>query len=104
MMMRMVGAGGLRLLTDGVCAADHDNPVGYFEFERVKQFEKGDTGWLPDARGRAVKIISALLVHLPRGHRIYIRVLFMRRDVEEVLASQRRMVANCGTTTNIVSE
>jgi hypothetical protein len=60
MMMKMLAAGGLEPLTDNIRAADEDNPKGYYEFERVKQIEK-DRDWLEDARGRVVKLISALL-------------------------------------------
>jgi hypothetical protein len=90
MMMKMLEAGGLAVVTDGLRTADEDNPRGYYEFERVKQLPKGDIGWVPDAHGKAVKVISALLEHLPPGHEY--RVIFMRRRMEEVLASQREML------------
>lgn len=90
MMMKMLEAGGLPVLTDEEREPDVDNPKGYYELERVKGLRKGDAGWLPEARGRAVKVISELLPHLP-GSEAY-RVLFMERDLEEVLASQRRML------------
>jgi hypothetical protein len=93
MMMKMLAAGGLEPLTDNIRAADDDNPIGYFEFERVKQIEQDKT-WLEDARGRAVKLISALLKHLPPTHRY--KVIFMRRAMAEVLASQRQMLLRRG--------
>lgn len=93
MMMKMLEAGGMELLTDGIRAADEDNPKGYYEFERVKQIED-DKEWLEDARGKAVKMIAALLKHLPPGYRY--QVVFMRRDIGEVLASQRRMLIHRG--------
>ena len=86
MMMGMLEAGGMELLTDGIRTADQDNPKGYYEYERVKQIEH-DQAWLVDARGKAVKMIAALLRHLPPEHDY--RIVFMRRDVGEVLASQR---------------
>jgi hypothetical protein len=89
MMMKMLEAGGLEPLTDNIRAADEDNPRGYFEFERVKQIEH-DKAWLEDARGRAVKLISALLKHLPPTHSY--KVIFMRRAMPEILASQRQML------------
>ena len=64
MMMQMLAAGGLDSLTDNIRIADEDNPGGYFELERVKQLET-DKAWLEEAKGRAVKLISALLKHLP---------------------------------------
>jgi len=93
MMMRMLEAGGLPVLTDNVRTADDDNPRGYYEFERVKQIEK-DQEWLPGARGRAVKMISALLKHLPADYEY--RVIFMQRDMGEILASQRQMLVRRG--------
>ena len=93
MMMKMLEAGGLKPLTDGIRAADEDNPKGYYEYERVKQIEH-DKEWLDAARGKAVKMISALLKHLPAEYRY--EVVFMRRDLGEVLASQHRMLVRRG--------
>jgi hypothetical protein len=93
MMMRMLEEGGLGVLVDGVRQADEDNPRGYYEFEPVKEV-KTDTSWLGDAEGRAVKMVSMLLYDLP-GDRSY-RVILMRRDLEEILASQRRMLERTG--------
>ena len=92
MMMKMLEAVGLPPLTDEVRAADVDNPKGYYEFERVKKLDKGDTAWLPAAQGKVVKIISMLLQHLPAEYDY--QVIFMRRDLQEVLASQKRMLAH----------
>ena len=78
MMMRMLEAGGVPPLVDGVRTADVSNPNGYFEFEPVKALDKnGDLTWLPTARGRAVKIISFLLTWLPETYDY--RVIFMHR-------------------------
>lgn len=91
MAMKMIEAGGLPIVTDGLRAADHSNPNGYFEFERVKELDKaGDTAWLDDARGKAVKIISFLLTYLPESYDY--RVVFMRRNLGEVVASQNKML------------
>ena len=43
MMMKMLDAGGIAPIIDNVRAADEDNPKGYYEFERVKALDKGDT-------------------------------------------------------------
>jgi hypothetical protein len=101
MMMKMLEAGGLPVLTDHVRTADEDNPKGYYEFERVKQIEH-DRDWLPDAQGKAVKMIAALLRHLPEDHAY--KVIFMRRSIEEVLASQRQMLIRRGEPTDAVSD
>jgi hypothetical protein len=94
MMMKMLEAGGVPVLTDRQRAADEDNPRGYYEFERVKQLPKGDTAWIADAPGHVVKVISALLQHLPGGYSY--KVVFMRRRMEEILASQRKMLLRRG--------
>ena len=102
LMMRMLEAGGLPPLTDEVRTANVDNPKGYYEFERVKALDKGDTAWLPEARGKAVKVISALLKHLPDDHTY--RVLFMRRHLDEVLASQKKMLERRGKPADEASD
>ncbi len=94
MMMAMLEAGGIPPLADGIRTADEDNPKGYYEFERVKKV-KEDTSWLAEGRGRAVKMISQLLLDLPPGFRY--RILFMRRNMDEILASQRQMMIRRGT-------
>ena len=92
MVMKMLEAGGLAVLTDGLRTADEDNPKGYYEVERVKDLAReADKGWLGEARGKAVKVISYLLKSLPPTFNY--KVVFIRRDLEEVLASQRKMLA-----------
>ncbi|HLG14226.1 MAG TPA: sulfotransferase [Blastocatellia bacterium] len=93
MMMKMLAAGGMEVLTDNLRTADEDNPKGYFEFEKVKELER-DASWLADARGKVVKIISALLKHLPAEYDY--KVIFIRRKMEEILASQRQMMIRRG--------
>ncbi|GAB4535362.1 MAG: hypothetical protein Kow0063_19600 [Anaerolineae bacterium] len=102
MMMMMLEAGGIPPLTDAIRTADNDNPKGYYEFERVKKLDEGDTAWLEGARGKSVKVISALLKHLPAGYTY--RVIFMRRKMEEILASQRQMLMRRGEPTDKISD
>ena len=101
MMMKMLEAGGMQVLADHVRTPDEDNPEGYYEFERVKQIEH-DHAWLEDARGKVVKMISALLRHLPPTY--HYKVVFMRRTLEEVLASQRQMLVRRGKPTDTTSD
>lgn len=89
LMMQMLKSGGVELVTDQLRTADPDNPKGYFEYEAVKEIEH-DSTWLPNARGKAVKMISMLLFHLPTTERY--RILFMERDLDEVLQSQEAML------------
>jgi hypothetical protein len=93
LMMQMLAGGGIEILTDAVRTADDDNPRGYLEFEPVKKL-KHDRSWLPAARGKAVKMVSQLLYDLPPGERY--RIIFMRRDLDEVLVSQEKMLARLG--------
>ncbi len=93
MMMRMLEAGGIPLLTDGHRRADPDNPLGYYELEAVKLLPN-KAEWLQEADGHAVKVVSALLEKLPAGHQY--RVIFMQREMKEVLASQRAMLERRG--------
>jgi hypothetical protein len=95
MMMRMLEAGGLPAWTDREREADTDNPKGYYELERVKELDKpGDKSWLREGRGRALKVISHLLLELPDDNAY--RVIFLRRHLDEVLASQNRMLERRG--------
>lgn len=102
MMMKILEAGGLPPLTDNLRTADEDNPKGYFEFERVKKMPDGDISWVEDAQGKAVKVISALLEHLPPAYTY--RVLFMQRKIDEILASQKQMLVRSGKPTDQVSD
>ena len=101
MMMKMLEAGGMQVLTDSIRTADEDNPKGYYEFERVKQIET-DKAWLPEAQGKVVKMVGALLRHLPSDY-VY-NIVFMRRHIEEILASQRQMLIRRGEPTDRVSD
>jgi hypothetical protein len=99
MMMKMLDAADLPLITDAVRTADEDNPKGYFEDERVKDLDKSeDRGWLRDCRGKVVKIISFLLLDLPEEN--FYMVIFMRRNLEEVIASQNKMLVRRGEPTD----
>jgi predicted AlkP superfamily phosphohydrolase/phosphomutase/tetratricopeptide (TPR) repeat protein len=93
MLMQMLAAGGMPVLTDSIRDADEDNPRGYFEFEPVKKLFRG-ADWLNEAKGKAVKIVAPLLLGLPRG--LPCRVIFMERDLDEILDSQAKMIARDG--------
>ena len=101
MMMKMLDIGGMPILTDHVRTADKDNPKGYYEFEMVKKIEH-DQSWLQDAQGKVVKMISALLQHLPPGYTY--QVIFMRRNISEILASQKQMLIRRGESSDAVSD
>ncbi len=95
MTMKMLEAGGLELVQDGVRSADEDNPKGYYEDQRVmKLHDMTDKSWLKATRGKGVKIVSNLLRSLPADNNY--RVLFIRRDIQEILASQAKMLERRG--------
>lgn len=102
MMMKMLVAGGMTPLTDHIRQADDDNPEGYYELERAKKLREGDVAWLPSARGKVVKVIAILLTYLPSDY-VY-RVIFMRRAITEILASQRQMLIRRGEDPDRVSD
>jgi hypothetical protein len=93
LMMQMLQAGGLSILCDDLRPADEDNPRGYLELDKVRHLEK-DAGWMVEAEGRALKVVSLLLYHLPPGFEY--RVVFMHRDLDEIIRSQERMLARRG--------
>jgi len=95
MAMKMLQAGGMPLLIDGARAPDESNLEGYFEFEPVKGLDKpGGQAWLGQAHGRAVKVISWLVTWLPETYDY--RVIYMQRDLDEVIASQHAMLIRRG--------
>jgi predicted AlkP superfamily phosphohydrolase/phosphomutase/tetratricopeptide (TPR) repeat protein len=91
MMMQMLTAGGIVPLTDSIRKADEDNPEGYYEYEKAKQLDR-DSSWLPEARGKAVKVVAQLMTYLPRIPGLNYSVIFMERHIEEVLSSQKSML------------
>lgn len=93
LVMQMLAAGGLPLLVDSERPADVDNPRGYHELSAVKSIDR-DSAFLAHAAGRAVKIVAPLVRALPGAHDY--DVLFVRRDLAEVLASQAAMLARHG--------
>ncbi|WP_165225836.1 sulfotransferase family protein [Aquisphaera insulae] len=89
LMMQMLDRGGVRAVTDNIRTPDTDNPRGYYEFEQVKKI-KQDASWIPEVRGKSVKMVSQLLFDLPAGEEY--RIVFMERDLDEMLASQEKML------------
>jgi len=101
MMMKMLEAGGMELVVDNIRKPDEDNPKGYYEFEKVKKI-KENSSWLDDTKGKAFKMVYLLLYALPPD-RSY-KVIFMRRKLQEVLASQRKMLERKGIVNSSVDD
>jgi len=94
MMMKVLEAGGMQVFTDNLRVADEDNPKGYFELEQVKALKDGDDSWVKHATGKVVKVISSLLEYLPSSYKY--KIIFMRREIAEILASQKQMLIRRG--------
>jgi len=110
LMMQILEAAGLPLFTDGERTADESNERGYYEHRRIGSLlTRGDQAWLGEARGRAVKVVAPLLASLPgqlpdplqdmnEPSPVHYRVLFMERDMDEILASQSSFLGRRGET------
>lgn len=88
LMMQMLDKGGMTTLTDKKREADESNPKGYYEFEKVMSIHK-DNSWMGDAKNKSVKIVAPLLSYMDMEYRY--KVIFMKRDLDEVIKSQRKM-------------
>ena len=89
-MMQLLTAAGLDPVTDARRVPDEDNPLGYFEFEKTLALAK-DASWIPEVRGKTIKIVAQLMPFLPVGE--FYNIIFMERDLDEVVASQHAMLA-----------
>lgn len=101
LLMQMLDAAGVPLLVDETRPADEDNPRGFHEFAPVKRLDR-DVSWLPLARGKALKVVAPLLPHLP--YDLPCDILFIERNMAEVLDSQRAMLARKGLPTPMPDE
>jgi hypothetical protein len=103
MVMQMLEQGGMPIVTDKIRTPDEDNPRGYHEFERIKEIDKTtDKSWLRNYRGQVIKTISFLLQYLPLD--LNYRVVFIRRDIEEILRSQNKMLERSGAKDPLVPD
>lgn len=102
MMMKMLAEGGVSIVTDSEREADEDNPNGYFEIELSKKLREGVVGWIYDAPGKAVKVISYLLEFLPAD--LTYDIIFMDREIPEILASQKKMLERRNEVSTISDE
>jgi hypothetical protein len=99
--MQMLAAGRVPLLVDDLRPADADNPQGYFEYDPVKQL-RFNHAWISQAAGKAIKIVSPLLEYLPTGFDY--RIVLIERELVEVIASQRAMLARSGREGSTLSD
>ena len=92
-MMQMLSAGGMAVLTDSQRPADANNPRGYYELDAVTSLAQRPE-IISKGEEKAIKVISSLLTFLPNRHQY--RVIFMRRPLDEILASQDKMLQRLG--------
>jgi tetratricopeptide (TPR) repeat protein len=105
LMMQLLEAAGLPAFTDGRRAADASNEKGYYEHDQVGGLlTSRDREWLPQANGRALKVVAPLLAALPLKisnpkseiSNLHYRILFMERAMPEILESQSTMLERLG--------
>jgi hypothetical protein len=114
LMMQLLEAAGLPAFTDGRRAADASNEKGYYEHDQVAALlTSPDKSWLAGARGHSLKVVAPLLAALPLKIQkstinnqqstissLHYRILFMEREMEEILDSQDSMLARLGKPTH----
>lgn len=96
MMMQMLEKGGLSIFTDKERKADENNPKGYYEHEAVKSLGRSHK-FLEGATDKVVKVVANLLPNLPP--KFQYKVVFIERDLTEILTSQRKMLNRLGKKT-----
>lgn len=101
LMMQMLEAGGMEILTDEKRGADDSNQKGYYEYAPVLKIDKDNT-WMYKAEGKAVKILTHLIKHVPTEFEY--KVIYMTRDLDEVLDSQDKMIGVESKNRGVVKE
>jgi len=115
LMMQILDAAGISLFTDGNREADDSNQKGYYEHDKVAGLiQSSDKSWLRDARGKALKVVAPLLAGLPLkvfgaeknkvNQDIHYRVIYMERDMEEILNSQTKMLERLDKQTEVTEK
>jgi cystathionine beta-lyase len=92
LLMQMLDVGGIPALSDGARPPDAGNPRGYYEHALVAKLGRDPraAALVRSARGRALKVIHALLPALPRD--VPLRVLVAERALADVAASQAKVL------------
>ena len=87
--MQLFKAAKADIATDAIRTEDENNPKGYFELEAVKGIVKNNQ-FLKDLDGKTIKIVAPLITFIDLS--LEYRVVFMIRDLDEVLQSQGKML------------
>lgn len=102
MMMQILVAGGIEPITDNQRQPDENNSKGYYEYNDVKALANHNYSCIDNAQGKAIKVVSTLLKYLPEDRRY--KVIFMQRNINEVLASQAAMLKKLGHAETTTAE
>ncbi|MBN2301548.1 MAG: sulfotransferase [Lentisphaerae bacterium] len=101
LMMQILKAAGCSIFSDNTRTADTDNPKGYYESEKAKRLIS-DSSWIAETRGHVLKVISLLLYYLPSSENY--RIIFMTRNMTEILVSQKEMLHRRGEVTTVTDD
>lgn len=91
LLMQALQAGGLPVATDGKRKPDDDNPKGYVEIESIIDKLRDNPEFVFNFEDQVVKVIAYGLQYLPRGN---YKVVYMDRNIEEVLDSMEKMMGS----------
>jgi hypothetical protein len=89
LMMQILEKVPIEIMTDNQRQKDENNPEGYYELEAVKGIVRNND-FLKSAQGKVLKVVAPLPQFLDLN--LSYRVIFMRRDMEEILRSQEKML------------
>lgn len=89
LLMQLCAAAKAPILSDSVRKEDLNNPKGYFELEAVKGIVKNNA-FLKEADGKTIKVVAPLVTFIDLT--LTYRVVFVLRDLDEVLSSQEKML------------
>lgn len=95
LMMQMLDKGGVEALVDGKREADDSNPKGYYEYEPVMSLHR-DNSWMKKTKNKSLKVVAPLLKHIDPQFRY--KIIFMKRDLNEVVKSQQKMIGKSTDT------
>lgn len=93
LMVQMLYLGDMRVAFDNSRLADENNPCGYFELARGKIINRLIDGAfdIESYKGYIIKVTAYGLKFLPESN---YRIVYMRRNIDEVLKSMHKMGAN----------
>jgi hypothetical protein len=96
LMMQMLHMGGLPVAFDDSRPADEHNPRGYYELAEGKIINRLMEGNfdLQSYKGYIIKVTAYGLKFLPESN---YKIVYMRRNIDEVLKSMRKMGADIET-------